>query len=68
MSANGETDSGQLTQLAELLPLSDSKRVRETYNRIKPDIDMRFEFTCESCSHAGEVTMPLTAEFFWPNS
>lgn len=67
VSANGVDDRAQLTKLVEMMPLQDSKHIRTVYDRIKPDIDMEFDFTCTNCSHDGRVTMPLTAEFFWPN-
>lgn len=65
-SANGVTDRDQIESLVEKLPLRDSRFIRDTYDRIKPDIDMTLDFECSSCSHGGKVGMPLTAEFFWP--
>jgi len=67
VSANGVSDPVQLSQLAELLPLQDAKHLRTMYQQLRPDVDMTFPFDCDKCSYVGEVTMPLTAEFFWPN-
>tara|TARA_R110000751_G_scaffold44360_1_gene101578 strand:+ start:521 stop:1363 length:843 start_codon:yes stop_codon:yes gene_type:complete len=67
VSANDVTDRSELTKLVERLPLQDSKHIRTIYDRLKPDLDMEFDFTCMSCSNDGRITMPLTAEFFWPN-
>ena len=66
VSANDVTDRSQLQQLVENMPLRDSQYVRTVYDRLKPDLDMEFDFTCDHCSHEGRITMPLTAEFFWP--
>jgi hypothetical protein len=66
VSANGVTNRQQLDRLPEILPLVDARFLREEYDKVKPDIDMTFDFECSSCSHKGEVGMPLTAEFFWP--
>ena len=67
VSANDIEDRTQLLKFTEELPIRDSQYVRTLYDRIKPDIDMRFEFVCSSCEHDGKVVMPMTAEFFWPN-
>jgi hypothetical protein len=67
-SANGVTDRTQLMKLAELLPIQDAKHLRTVYESVKPDIDMNVDFICGECSHAGTAVMPLTADFFWPNS
>jgi hypothetical protein len=68
VSANDVEDRSQLLRFAELMPVRDSQYVRTLYDKIKPDIDMRFDFVCSNCEHDGKVVMPLTAEFFWPNS
>jgi len=67
VSANGVTDSAQLLQLAELLPVRDSMFIRKTYDALRPDVDMEHAFSCSSCGYEGGIVMPLTAEFFWPN-
>jgi len=67
VSANEITDREQLKKLVELMPLQDSKHIRTVYDKIKPDINMEFDFVCSNCEHDGKVVMPLTAEFFWPN-
>tara|TARA_A100000172_G_scaffold42646_3_gene26124 strand:+ start:5819 stop:6658 length:840 start_codon:yes stop_codon:yes gene_type:complete len=66
VSANGVTNKQQLDRLAEILPLVDARFLREEYDKVKPDINMTFDFECSNCSHRGEVGMPMTAEFFWP--
>ncbi|MBT7817562.1 MAG: hypothetical protein HN566_12575 [Polaribacter sp.] len=66
VSANGVDDRAQLSRLVEVLPLRDAKHLRSTYERVRPDVNMSFPFLCDACTHDGEVTMPLTADFFWP--
>ena len=33
-----------------------------------PDLDMEQEFECVHCGHRGEVEIPITVGFFWPES
>jgi len=68
VSVNGHTDGKDIEKFTEKMPLQDVKYLRKIYELVKPDMDVTCEFTCDSCDHEGEVVMPLTAEFFWPNS
>jgi hypothetical protein len=68
VSVNGRTDDESLTTFIEHIPLPDVKYLRKVYEQIKPDIDITYDFECDHCSHEGEVRMPLTAQFFWPNT
>ena len=67
-SVAGVTDPSMLSQFVDVMPVRDSRFLRTMYETIRPDVDLRHEFTCESCTFGGEVVMPLTAEFFWPGS
>jgi len=62
------TNPQLLHQFVELMPLPDVRLLRTTYEALKPDINLTFDYTCAFCSHEGEVKMPLTAQFFWPNA
>ena len=60
------TDPVQLKQFVEQCPTKISREIRTKYETIMPDVDMRVPFECSHCGHESEVTMPLTADFFWP--
>jgi len=68
VSVNTHTDPSQVGQFIEQMPLQDVKYLRTIYEKVKPDVDIAYDFACNHCSHDGEVTMPLTAQFFWPNT
>ena len=68
VQANEHTDAKMLSKFIDLMPLSDVKQLRNTYEKIKPDLNLRFDVTCPLCGVEGKVGMPLTAQFFWPNS
>jgi len=67
VSVNGVVDPGMVAQFVDLMPSMDSRFLRRIYEKIKPDVDLNHEFTCDRCSYAGKVVMPLTADFFWPS-
>ena len=66
--ANDHTDKATLKEFVQSMPLPDVKYLRDTYEAIKPDLDLRFDFDCPLCHEEGKVGMPMTAAFFWPNS
>ncbi len=68
VSINGVTDTEMINKFVDLMPSLDSRHIRKVYDQVKPDVDLRQEFVCDHCSYTGKVVMPLTAEFFWPNS
>ncbi len=67
VAANEHTDPQTLQKFIEMMPIPDVKYLRNTYETIKPDIDLRFDYTCPLCHEEGKVGMPLTAQFFWPD-
>tara|TARA_R100001510_G_C7653114_1_gene211156 strand:+ start:2217 stop:3065 length:849 start_codon:yes stop_codon:yes gene_type:complete len=66
-SVNGHADPKSLQAFVEGLPARDSRYLRTAYELIVPNVNMSQEFSCESCGHAQEVTVPLSADFFWPD-
>ena len=67
-SVNDEKSSSLIKKFCEVVPASVSRKIRSAYEQAMPDLDLTYEFECDGCSHVGKVGMPLTAEFFWPNS
>ena len=68
VQANDHTDPATVHEFIEMMPLPDVKVIRDTYDAIKPDLDLRFDINCPHCHEDGKVGMPMTAAFFWPNS
>ena len=67
VAANEHTDPATLQKFIEMMPIPDVKHVRSTYDALKPDLDLRFDFRCPLCHEEGKVGMPMTAKFFWPD-
>lgn len=44
----------------------DAKAFREYYYSVNPDIDLSFDFVCDSCQSERRVSVPLGIDFFWP--
>jgi len=65
---NEITDPTLLAQFAEQVPTRVSRRLRTIYEDLVPDLDMTFDFECDNCGHVGKVGMPISADFFWPDT
>ncbi len=68
LSVNGKRDRANLSFFVDNITGQVSQALREKMLSIKPDVDMKQMFSCESCDFAEEVEIPIDREFFWPRS
>ncbi len=66
VSVNGHTDSKSISTFVDGMPARDSIYLRKAYERVVPNIDLTRPFGCSACGFEQEVTLPFTADFFWP--
>ena len=67
-SIDGDTDRLKIKAFVDdKLTAKDSLALRKFVREYTPDVDMSFDFTCPSCGHQAKLTVPLGANFFWPN-
>ena len=67
ISIDGNTDSSLINQYVDTLNVRDSRALRKYMEDNTPDIDMNQEFNCSHCGHRGEVDVPISVSFFWPD-
>ena len=67
ISVQGNTDHTYINQFVESLNVRDSRAIRKYMEDNTPDLDMKQEFNCVHCGHRGEVDIPITVGFFWPD-
>lgn len=67
VSVDGNSDREVVNKFINTELLSkDSFELRKFLRKHTPDIDMMYNFECNSCSKSNNIPIPLTAEFFWP--
>ena len=66
VSADGHEDVASINKFISILPLRDSLYIKDTYEKLSPDVDLTQDFECETCGYEGRVGVPLNADFFWP--
>ncbi len=68
VSINNTGDLKQMYRFIDNLPVRDSRFLRNTYNKLSPSLNLKYDFVCTECEHEQEVEVPITAQFFWPDS
>ena len=68
ISIEGNSDQGYINQFVDNMNVRDSRAFRKYMEDNTPDLDMEQEFECVHCGHRGEVEIPITVGFFWPES
>ena len=67
ISIDGNNDPSLINQYVDTLNVRDSRALRKHMEDNTPDIDMNQEFNCSHCGHRGEVDVPISVSFFWPD-
>jgi hypothetical protein len=65
---NGITDRSTLNEFASVCPAIIARKLRKVYESVMPNIDLTYNFHCDSCGHEGKAGIPLTVNFFWPDA
>lgn len=68
VSVNGDDNPAIINQFVDNMSVRDSRAFRKYFEEIEPDVIMKQDFNCVHCGHRGEVDIPITVGFFWPDS
>lgn len=64
-SIGEETDKEVLQEMLLDISAKDSKKIRQTYQKMLPEAKARVSIKCSQCSHVNDAEVPLNADFFW---
>ena len=67
VSLNDKTDRFDIRRFIESMPISDSKYIRNMHRELTPSIDLKQPYGCMNCGHFGNLEVPFTTDFFWPD-
>jgi len=68
VSVAGLEDPDSINMLIERMPTMDSRHLRSAYKLANPNVDTSQTFECPSCEYTQDMEVPMTADFFWPDS
>ena len=58
----------KIMNFLENLPSRDVATIKKFYANNVPDVDFTAELVCSNCSNNKEGSVPITANFFWPDA
>jgi len=67
VSVDGEEDRASIAKFVETMRTADSLALRKEIQRIAPDVESTFFFTCGECGFEDTLDIPLGVSFFWPS-
>ena len=69
IAVDGNSDRNVIQKfVSQELPSRDSLAFRTHVREQTPDLDMNFDFSCDECGHEERMSVPMTAQFFWPDA
>ena len=68
VAVNDITDKTKIQMFIQKMPTRYSLALRKAMDGNEPGISMKQHIQCPHCSEESEVSMPLGASFFWPDS
>lgn len=69
ISIDGDSDRSKINKFVDTELLSrDSSALRTFVRKVAPELDLSFNFTCPNCAHEERMDVPMTVQFFWPES
>jgi len=68
VEVNNIKDRNKLKQFISNMPAKDSLALRKFIGAISPTVEMKQTYECSSCGEESEVGIPLSTQFFWPDS
>ncbi len=67
-SIDGNEDRNYIRQFVAGMPVKDSRSFREYLLEIEPGVEMIQDAKCTACGEWSEESVPIQANFFWPDS
>ena len=68
VAINDVTDKTKIQMFCQRMPTKYSLALRKAMDNNEPGIEMKQHIQCPHCMEESEVSMPLGANFFWPDS
>lgn len=67
VSLQGITDRSTVEEFVDVMPAQDANHLRTEYDKMRPDVDLSYQYECEACEALNDISIPFSTNFFWPN-
>ena len=68
IEVNGDSDPAKIKSFVDGMQSRDSLALRQYIRESTPDINSTFDFCCKECGAEERAVVPMTVQFFWPDS
>ena len=68
ISVDGIDDKNKISFFVKNMPVRDSLALRRFLDNEEPGVEMSGHLNCKYCYEESEVEIPVTQQFFWPDS
>lgn len=68
IEVNGDRTVQTITKFSKNMLAIDTRELRKQLKLITPGPDMTFNFVCKNCDYNEYMKIPMTVNFFWPDS
>ncbi len=68
VGVNGNSTAQAVNYVVENIPSVDARHLRNAYKTANPNVTLDQHFECSECEYESELEVPLTTDFFWPNT
>jgi hypothetical protein len=68
IAINGNTDQKAIRDFVKSMPMRDSQELRKYMTKVSPDVEMKFDYTRSNGEVLEGLNLPMTVDFFWPNT
>ena len=66
VGVNDMKEAAVIEQVVNAMPVELSRKIRNVYDSIMPNVGIYADFECDTCDHADRLEVPISLNFFWP--
>ena len=52
-------------EFVDVMPAQDANHLRTEYDKMRPDVDLSYQYECEACEALNDISIPFSTNFFW---
>ena len=67
VSVNGHKHPNIIEHFVNNLPAFEARSLRKTFSDLTAMVEVKEDYTCNSCGYEQEMEVPFNADFFWPD-
>ena len=67
VGVNGHSHPNIIQHFVNNIPAFEARDLRKAFNSLTAMVEVKENYTCNSCGYEQEMEVPFNADFFWPD-